>query len=318
MKQQEPQREPQSSFGKAIIVLTTFWEADFLLNNDFFLFREKDTVYRSLLLTDPRYIPNYTVNSVALSHPTLKDLKNIHEINKLDFLCPTFKMLSEYEKKNDWNKYRKEYSDLLKSRKDELKNWANSLEPDRIYFLCCWENTSEGSHCHREIIHEALASSKNANEKLIAIYKHGDSIYSLKDRYCDALDKSVDSPRRSRRGEWNELGQSNGAWQSYREDVVSPRPNVGSFSVADVDENLNMHIDPSGYTIGVDPAVGESSDIILSPSRTHVGSDDWLDAIVGTLGVPEELLSVPERERRVEGNTDDEWLDELLSSLDDT
>jgi len=64
-----------------------------------------------------------------------------------------------------------------KKRKESINKWADSLEPNCVYFLCSWENTVSGAHCHREIIYKAFSSSKKMSEKIIPVYRHGEKNY---------------------------------------------------------------------------------------------------------------------------------------------
>jgi hypothetical protein len=134
------------------------------------LHKEDKSVLNIKLIED-----SYYINSVALSHPDLNKskLNNLANISRLDCLCPTYDMLTRYKSDGDWNKYTEDYKNLLKKRIDRVKDWINELQSNHVYILCCWENTSFGAHCHREIIYNEFKKSKYTKDKLILIYRHG-------------------------------------------------------------------------------------------------------------------------------------------------
>jgi len=162
-----------SKAKKALVVLTTFWDADALINNGYFVFTVNNSVYQANLFTDEENKPTYTVNSVALSHPSFSKFNHIKSIDRLDFWCPTYNILNDYHKDRDWDKYIPRYEALMKKRKETIRNWIESLVPNHIYILCCWENTSKKGHCHRQLIYKALQSSSLAKEKLFPLYRDG-------------------------------------------------------------------------------------------------------------------------------------------------
>lgn len=141
--------------NKPTVIFTTFWHADKMLEKD----------------------ENIVVHSVALSHPPLTKLKNINKHFKpfvrLDMFCPTPEILFKYKEDKDWRAYVKEYRKLLSQRKKEIKGWVKSLEDDKTYALCCWENTSVSAQCHRWLIYYALTDSKTMKDKAIYVCKHG-------------------------------------------------------------------------------------------------------------------------------------------------
>ena len=153
---------------KALVVLTSFWDADLLIHGKEFLFTYKDCAYRVALEGN-----NHTVYSIALSNPSFSKFKHIKNMEKLWFWCPTYNILRDYHEDKDWVRYTDRYKELLRERKEDIKQWINSLSPDHVYILCCWENTNKGAHCHRQIMHNALLNSKIAKEKLFPIYRDG-------------------------------------------------------------------------------------------------------------------------------------------------
>lgn len=165
--------------SKAVIVLTNFWDANILIDYGFLLYRVEgeDKVYKINIRQGLQEKCNFTVNSIALSNPPLGKLPHLEGITRLDFFCPTYDILHRYKEDNDWIKYTKDYYKILKDRKKDLKDWVDNLEPNRVYFLCCWENTVGGAHCHRDLIYKKLLSSEAAMEKTFPIYRHGEKIY---------------------------------------------------------------------------------------------------------------------------------------------
>lgn len=164
--------------NKAIVVLTNFWDANVLIDYGFILYKpdNEDKVYKVNLITQ-RGDSNFEVDSIALSHPPLGKLPNLQHPRRLDFFCPTYDMLVRYKRNKDWAEYTKDYYNLLKDRKEDLKDWMDSLKPNHIYFLCCWENTLTGANCHRRLLYKRILSSEIAREKIFPIYRHGEKIY---------------------------------------------------------------------------------------------------------------------------------------------
>jgi len=163
---------------QAIVVLTSFWDANALIDYGFLLHKIKgdDTVYK-VNLTEEKGSSNFTVNSIALSHPPLIKLPHLKKMGRLDFFCPTYDILCRYKSDGDWVSYTKDYYELLKNRKDSLKDWIENLKPNHVYFLCCWENTIGGAHCHRDLLYRRFISSEVAKDKILPIYRHGNKIY---------------------------------------------------------------------------------------------------------------------------------------------
>jgi hypothetical protein len=160
--------------SKPIIVLTNFWDANALIDYGFLLHRIEgdDTVYKVNLVQN-----NFSVYSIALSNPPLAKLPHLGYMARLDFFCPTYDMLCRYKSDKDWRSYTKDYHKLLRNRKENLKDWMDTLVPNHVYFLCCWENTIGGAKCHRQLLYSKLLSSEIAMEKLLPIYRHGEKIY---------------------------------------------------------------------------------------------------------------------------------------------
>ena len=169
--------------NKPIVIFTNFWDANKLVDRKHFLFWRGKTLYKIQMNDKPQ---NYEVVSIALSHPPLSRITKIEEkfnpIKRLDFFCPTYDMLKDYKDGGDWIKYTDKYKTLLKSRKAQVFEWVESLSSDRIYILCCWENTSGASHCHRQLLYDALTKSKALQNQAIYIYRDG----SWDDKYVDS------------------------------------------------------------------------------------------------------------------------------------
>jgi hypothetical protein len=157
---------------KAILVFTSFWDADYIIGNESVLFRHHSLVYQ---LNLDKVSPNFESQSIALSSPPLNKFKNLKSMDRIDVLCPTYNILGDYKADKDWDLYTKRYMELLNKRKAKTKEWIDSLEPNKIYLLCCWENTSGDSHCHRKLIYDAIMSSERAMAKVFPIYRDGQS-----------------------------------------------------------------------------------------------------------------------------------------------
>lgn len=165
---------------KSIIILTNFWDADTLIDFRYLLLHDtkSEILCKINFLKGKNGVPeNFSVHSIALSHPEFKKYYNLKEINRLDFFCPTYDMLKRYKDNHDWEAYSKDFVSLIQKRKSTIKEWMKSLKPNWVYFLCCWEDTSGGAHCHREIIHKAFKDSKVASQKIISIFRDGKKIY---------------------------------------------------------------------------------------------------------------------------------------------
>jgi len=159
--------------SKPIIIFTTFWDADFLIGNKFLLIdnADKEKAYK-IDVSDGKIL------SIALSHPDIKKLKHIKAIPRIDCFCPTWNILKRYKNDKDWEKYKIDYINLIKERKDRIKDFIGELE-EKVYFFCCWEDTSLGSKCHRQILYDKFNKSKYMKEKAFLIYRDGKKQYKL-------------------------------------------------------------------------------------------------------------------------------------------
>jgi hypothetical protein len=162
---------------KSLVIFTSFWDANVIIENKYVLHHDEaeNKIYKINLFANQS---NFEVASIALSHPDFssKGLSNLSKCNvyKINELCPTYDLLQRYKEDKNWEKYRKEYYDLIKSRNMKIKSWIESLEEGRAYILCCWENTSKGAHCHREILYEIFNHFDSIKKKVFSIYRHGE------------------------------------------------------------------------------------------------------------------------------------------------
>jgi hypothetical protein len=161
---------------KPILIFTHFWDAEYIISRQFCIAQQDSTV-KMIYLNNPL---NYTVNSIALTHPNLDSLPLIQEqfpsLKTLNFFCPTYEILKKYKEDKDWDYYTKKYKELLVARRDDIKDWVNSLEDNKAYILCCWENTSRGANCHRVILYNAISHSKTLKDKVICLYRDGGKV----------------------------------------------------------------------------------------------------------------------------------------------
>lgn len=163
---------------KPIVIFTNFWDANKLIDIGFIITNKNDKFYKINLFKDKS---NYSIHSIALTHPSLNKLSHLkNTMNRIDFFCPTYNLLQRYKDKGDWEAYVKDYKKILKDRKDKIKKWVDSLQVNRIYILCCWENTSLESKCHRQLIYAAFNASKYTKNKIMTIYRNGNEIKTRK------------------------------------------------------------------------------------------------------------------------------------------
>ena len=166
--------------SKPVVVFSSFWHVEKILESGYYLHRLDDNNVIKLVVELPM---NYSVYSIALSNPKLDDkLTNIAALNilnkfhRLDFFCPTYNILKDYQTDKDWEIYRKRFIGILKERTDKIKAWVSSLKPDHVYFLCCWENTSKKAKCHRQIVYDVFRNSKSIKDSVISLYCDGGKI----------------------------------------------------------------------------------------------------------------------------------------------
>jgi len=160
--------------NKPTIIFTTFWDALKIVSNGGFLCGK--SVVRFLE-------GESSVLSIALAKP--KGDK-FYKIPKLDFFCPSWEMLKVYKKGRDWDVYTKQYRDILIKNKQMIAQWVDNLE-NRVYILCCWENTVEGAKCHRSLVYDALRLSKRTKDSANYLYRHGDKAVFHKEEQLFAI-----------------------------------------------------------------------------------------------------------------------------------
>ena len=163
---------------KPICIYTTFWDANNILDDRYVLFASSDgkNTCKINFLSDTNGKPqNFSIHSVALSHPSLDKIPLIKDIGitRLDFFCPTYNMLKRYKDDKNWEKYTGEFLKLVKGRKTEIKEWMNSLDNEHVYLLCCWEDTSKNAHCHRRLLYDSFHASKYAKKRMVSVYRDG-------------------------------------------------------------------------------------------------------------------------------------------------
>lgn len=166
----------ETKLTKPILIFSTFWDAEYIIDKKFCIAQYKNEA-KMVYLNNPL---NYTVNSIALMHPNLDNLPLLKEqfspLKTLSFFCPTYDILRKYKEDKDWDDYTLKYKALLVRRKDDIKDWISSLEDNKAYILCCWENTSKKAKCHRQIIYSAISNSKTLKDKVICLYRDGGKI----------------------------------------------------------------------------------------------------------------------------------------------
>jgi len=167
--------------NKPIILFTNFWDANNLIDRKHFTFSKDGQISLVNLIDDPI---NYNVLSIALTHPPIESLPNIKSrfsLNRLDFFCPTYGILMDYKNGGEWSEYIIKYKELLKSRKDSIVPWVKSLNQNNVYILCCWENTSKGANCHRDILYDVFTKSNSMKDMAIYVSRDGKKMKVIED-----------------------------------------------------------------------------------------------------------------------------------------
>ena len=140
--------------SKPTLAFSNFWQANYFVENG--------------ILQDV-----HAIYSIALKIPQERTILSINGIKCLEFFCPNWEILNKYHKDKDWEAYTESFIALMKTRNTEAKAWLDSLQKDVVYMLCCWENTSKGAHCHRQLIYDAFKKNKKYSNELNLIYPHG-------------------------------------------------------------------------------------------------------------------------------------------------
>ena len=86
---------------KPVIVFSTFWDVNVIIENEYFIFVEDNKLYRCRLIKEKGKNLNYYVNSIALSSPNLKGMpeikKQFGELKRINCFCPTYEILNKYK-----------------------------------------------------------------------------------------------------------------------------------------------------------------------------------------------------------------------------
>jgi hypothetical protein len=212
---------------KPIVVFSNFWDANILAKDKYmsFSFLTPENVEKRVLI----WLNNFQVYSIALGIPDSVKIPYLKSIFRLNHFCPTYNLLMSYKGNNDWGIYRKEYRQLLKNRKSDIDDWVNGLEQDKVYILCCWEDTSKNCHCHRQILYDAMKETSIWKDKAIWIYRHGNNRY----------DRLMPS------GEMSKLGATD--WNSAADIILGKEL-----------ENPNAYISELNVSVNIMPETGPS------------------------------------------------------------
>lgn len=161
---------------KPYVIFTNFWDANVMVQDGYMTYCSinEQTSEKKFYMV---WLRNYQVYSIALGIPESSKIPFLKNIFRLNHFCPTYNLLMSYKKDGDWGKYREAYRKLLISRKEDINDWLSTLEEDKIYILCCWEDTSKRCNCHRKILFDALRSTRIWKDKAIWIYRHGNGKY---------------------------------------------------------------------------------------------------------------------------------------------
>lgn len=164
--------------NKPIIIFTNFWDADKIVNDGFIPYVGKDVIGKINFICEEDNTPiNFSVNSIALMQPPKEKLMTLNRCFKsiptIGIFCPTYDILMKYKNGGSWEEYCASFMNLMRYRKPEIKQWLSNLEPNKVYVLCCWENTSGKSKCHRQLIYDAFCNHKNTSDNNILIYRSG-------------------------------------------------------------------------------------------------------------------------------------------------
>jgi hypothetical protein len=153
--------------GKPIVVFTTFWDAQAITKKGAIAHIKDGQAYKIDIESDS------VVRSIAISNPM--------GMRRIDCLCPTWTILKQYKQDSDWDVYTKAYQRILAQRKHEVAEYIDSLVADKVYVLCCWENTCNGANCHRKILFDTLSYSSRTKDLAHYVYRHGDNDYAKKE-----------------------------------------------------------------------------------------------------------------------------------------
>lgn len=162
---------------KPTVVFTNFWDANIIAKEGYFTycFHESSEEKKFYAV----WLRNYQINSISLSMPDSSKLPFLKDkkIFRLNHFCPTYNLLMSYKSDGNWDKYRTEYRKILVSKKEDISSWVDSLEDDKVYILCCWEDTSKKCNCHRKLLYDVLKATSIWKDKAIWVYRHGNGKY---------------------------------------------------------------------------------------------------------------------------------------------
>lgn len=153
--------------NKPFVIFTNFWDVEQILGHGILFLTDEENQY---VINFHDQDIDYSVYSIALSFPDISVTKNIET---LDFFCPSYDILMDYKVDKDFDVFTRGYLDILCNRKLHIKEWLRGLKKGKIYFLCCWENTSFGDNCHRKILYDLFCNSQTTKNKANFIYRGG-------------------------------------------------------------------------------------------------------------------------------------------------
>jgi translation elongation factor P/translation initiation factor 5A len=126
---------PGKMIDKPIILFTTFWDANRLIKDSFFLHRKDQNTYYRIFIDATKEEPNFIVKSVALGIPKENKIPNIKNIERLSFFCPTYDILSTYKNNNDWCEFEARYKDKLRKDSSAIKSWILVILSVKLSFM---------------------------------------------------------------------------------------------------------------------------------------------------------------------------------------
>ena len=241
--------------NKAIVILTSFWDANALVDAGYFLLKSSDDnkAYKINIIQEKEVPQNFSVYSIALAAPSSDKVKylpptSLEKSARLDCFCPTYNLLQRYKKNKNWDDYKKDYYNILRERKDRIRKWIGSLKPNHIYILCCWENTNERVHCHRQLLYNAFNKSELASDKMLLIYRDGSKReYDQEEIISTPNDMEYNS---------NSFGYNN-LPPSQDPNFIPVSMNLGTNAPVGINHNggvVGINSNGDAYVMGVDPA----------------------------------------------------------------
>lgn len=158
--------------SKPTVIFTNFDDAFYSIKNKF-LFVEKDDKILELKLS------NSSVYSLVYPHSDKTIRENVCKNSEVvSTLLPTVKMLQKLKSNNNFNLFYKDYKERLKSRKEKIIQWIDSLKDDKVYFVCTYEVTTNNVKCYRQLLYHLL-SMGSLKDKVNWIYRDGTFLMDL-------------------------------------------------------------------------------------------------------------------------------------------